>query len=158
MLTVRTSSCPSLVLAPAALQTSRMSPSMISEPISRSPCSTPSHSLPLIHSSALPHALELVTTRISFDQDVKVQVFEMTIRVVGSLLSTYQSLDAMVPRSATVLVAHRSQRQIIRPKASLNGGGYGRKASSCIPDTYGTAICTGQPPLRRGRRRNDRDL
>ncbi len=51
--------------------------------------------LPLINPSALPDALEKVTESISFDQDVKVQVFEMTIRALGALLSTYQYLDTL---------------------------------------------------------------
>ncbi|WVR03311.1 hypothetical protein IAU60_000302 [Kwoniella sp. DSM 27419] len=50
-------------------------------------------SLPLLHPSAFPKAVELVAERVSFDQDVKVQVFEMTIRALGALLSTYQLLD-----------------------------------------------------------------
>lgn len=50
--------------------------------------------LPLILPTAYPDALERVS-RISFDQDVKVQVFEMTIRALGALLSTYQRLSAM---------------------------------------------------------------
>jgi mannosidase alpha-like ER degradation enhancer 1 len=49
-------------------------------------------SLPLIHPEAFPEALQRVATEISFDQDVKVQVFEMTIRAMGSLLSTYEHL------------------------------------------------------------------
>jgi len=52
-------------------------------------------SLPLIHPSAFPEALQLISTDISFDQNVKVQVFEMTIRGLGSLLSTYQYLDRL---------------------------------------------------------------
>ncbi|WWD22230.1 hypothetical protein CI109_106721 [Kwoniella shandongensis] len=51
--------------------------------------------LPLIHPAAYPNALYLISTRVSFDQDVKVQVFEMTIRALGALLSTYQYLDAL---------------------------------------------------------------
>lgn len=50
-------------------------------------------SLPLLHPHALPSALERITTQVSFDQDVKVQVFEMTIRALGGLLSMYQYLD-----------------------------------------------------------------
>jgi len=49
--------------------------------------------LPLIHPSAFPGAVEEVATSISFDQDVKVQVFEMTIRALGALLSTHQFLN-----------------------------------------------------------------
>ncbi|KAK4689097.1 hypothetical protein P7C73_g1006, partial [Tremellales sp. Uapishka_1] len=49
--------------------------------------------LPLIHPAALPRALEEITTTLSFDQNVKVQVFEMTIRALGALLSTYQYLE-----------------------------------------------------------------
>lgn len=52
-------------------------------------------SLPQIYPSAYPDALRRVCTEISFDQDVKVQVFEMTIRALGSLLSTYQYLDRL---------------------------------------------------------------
>jgi mannosidase alpha-like ER degradation enhancer 1 len=52
-------------------------------------------SLPTILPSALPRALRLVATEVSFDQDVKIQVFEMTIRALGSLLSTYQYLDRL---------------------------------------------------------------
>lgn len=52
-------------------------------------------SLPSLHPSAFPLALHQVATEISFDQDVKVQVFEMTIRALGSLLSTYQYLDRL---------------------------------------------------------------
>ncbi|ORY31990.1 glycoside hydrolase [Naematelia encephala] len=51
--------------------------------------------LPLIHPEAFPHAVQLVATQVSFDQDVKVQVFEMTIRAMGALLSTYQLLDRL---------------------------------------------------------------
>lgn len=36
-----------------------------------------------------------MTTRVSFDQDVKIQVFELTIRALGALLSTYQYLDGL---------------------------------------------------------------
>ncbi|WVW81609.1 hypothetical protein I302_103604 [Kwoniella bestiolae CBS 10118] len=50
-------------------------------------------SLPLIHPSAFPKAVQLVAEKVSFDQDVKVQVFELTIRALGALLSTYQTLD-----------------------------------------------------------------
>lgn len=63
-------------------------------------------SLPYIYPSAFPDALEKVTTAISFHQDVKVQVFEMTIRALGSLLSTYQYLDQLpdsISAQATVL-------------------------------------------------------
>ncbi|ODN96946.1 hypothetical protein I350_07921 [Cryptococcus amylolentus CBS 6273] len=49
--------------------------------------------IPLLHPTALPDALEKVATQVSFDQDVKVQVFEMTIRALGGLLSMYQYLD-----------------------------------------------------------------
>ena len=48
-------------------------------------------SLPFIYPEALPQALELVS-KVSFDQDVKIQVFELTIRGIGSLLSVYQHL------------------------------------------------------------------
>lgn len=51
--------------------------------------------LPLIYPSAFPDALEKVVTTVSFDQDVKVQVFELTIRALGSLLSTYQYLEKL---------------------------------------------------------------
>ncbi|RXK37277.1 hypothetical protein M231_05419 [Tremella mesenterica] len=51
--------------------------------------------LPLIHLSAFPDAVRRVATEISFDQNVKVQVFEMTIRALGALLSTYQFLDSL---------------------------------------------------------------
>ena len=51
--------------------------------------------LPIIHPKAFPHAVHLVVTEVSFDQDVKVQVFEMTIRGLGALLSTYQYLDRL---------------------------------------------------------------
>jgi len=61
-------------------------------------------SLPLIHPSAFPHALELVSTQVSFDKDVKVQVFEMTIRALGALLSTHQLLDRMIDDEARVLM------------------------------------------------------
>nr|XP_019014344.1 uncharacterized protein I206_00426 [Kwoniella pini CBS 10737]OCF53125.1 hypothetical protein I206_00426 [Kwoniella pini CBS 10737] len=50
-------------------------------------------SLPVIHPSAFPKAVKLVAETVSFDQDVKVQVFEMTIRALGALLSTFQLLD-----------------------------------------------------------------
>jgi len=50
--------------------------------------------LPLIHPGALPDALAKAST-VSFDQDVKVQVFELTIRAMGALLSTYQYLDRL---------------------------------------------------------------
>jgi mannosidase alpha-like ER degradation enhancer 1 len=52
-------------------------------------------SLPLINPKAYPDALKRVCTEISFDQDAKVQVFEMTIRALGSLLSTYQYLHRL---------------------------------------------------------------
>ena len=52
-------------------------------------------SLPMMYPAVFPDALKRVTTQISFDQDVKVQVFEMTIRALGSLLSTYQYLDRL---------------------------------------------------------------
>jgi mannosidase alpha-like ER degradation enhancer 1 len=52
-------------------------------------------SLPLLHPSAYLQALQLVTTEVSFDHNVKVQVFEMTIRALGSLLSTVQQLDRL---------------------------------------------------------------
>jgi mannosidase alpha-like ER degradation enhancer 1 len=52
-------------------------------------------SLPMMYPAVFPDALKRVTTAISFDQDVKVQVFEMTIRALGSLLSTYQYLDKL---------------------------------------------------------------
>lgn len=52
-------------------------------------------SLPQIYPRAFPLALRQITTQVSFDQDVKVQVFEMTIRALGSLLSTYQYLDTL---------------------------------------------------------------
>jgi mannosidase alpha-like ER degradation enhancer 1 len=52
-------------------------------------------SLPMMYPAVFPDALKRVTTQISFDQDVKVQVFEMTIRALGSLLSTYQYLDKL---------------------------------------------------------------
>ena len=48
-----------------------------------------------MYPAVFPDALKRVTTQISFDQDVKVQVFEMTIRALGSLLSTYQYLDKL---------------------------------------------------------------
>jgi mannosidase alpha-like ER degradation enhancer 1 len=49
----------------------------------------------MMYPAVFPDALKRVTTEISFDQDVKVQVFEMTIRALGSLLSTYQYLDRL---------------------------------------------------------------
>jgi mannosidase alpha-like ER degradation enhancer 1 len=52
-------------------------------------------SLPLVLPSEFPDAVRRVATEVSFDQDVKVQVFEMTIRALGSLLSTYQYLDRL---------------------------------------------------------------
>ena len=52
-------------------------------------------SLPTIHPAAFPRALQLVATEVSFHQDVKIQVFEMTIRALGSLLSTYQYLERL---------------------------------------------------------------
>ena len=58
--------------------------------------------LPIILPSSLPHALSLVATEVSFDQDVKVQVFEMTIRAMAALLSTYQTLDRMSDDEARV--------------------------------------------------------
>ena len=51
--------------------------------------------LPLIHPTALPDALDKVVSQVSFDQNVKVQVFELTIRALGALLSTYQYLDKL---------------------------------------------------------------
>jgi len=48
-----------------------------------------------MYPAVYPDALKRVTTEISFDQDTKVQVFEMTIRALGSLLSTYQYLDGL---------------------------------------------------------------
>ncbi|WVQ93882.1 hypothetical protein IAU59_000960 [Kwoniella sp. CBS 9459] len=52
-------------------------------------------SLPVVHPKAYPKAVQLVAEHVSFDQDVKVQVFEMTIRALGALLSTYQYLDEL---------------------------------------------------------------
>ena len=52
-------------------------------------------SLPLLHPTAFLDALRRIATEVSFDQDVKVQVFEMTIRALGSLLSTWQFLDEL---------------------------------------------------------------
>lgn len=52
-------------------------------------------SLPLIYPEAFPAALKRVATVVSFDQDVKIQVFELTIRALGSLLSTYQYLGTL---------------------------------------------------------------
>jgi mannosidase alpha-like ER degradation enhancer 1 len=52
-------------------------------------------SLPTMYPRVYPDALKKICTEISFDQDVKVQVFEMTIRALGSLLSTYQYLDGL---------------------------------------------------------------
>ena len=51
--------------------------------------------LPLLDPASFPDALEKVTTEISFDQDVRVQVFELTIRALGALLSTVQYLDRL---------------------------------------------------------------
>jgi mannosidase alpha-like ER degradation enhancer 1 len=34
-------------------------------------------------------------TFVNFNQDVKVQVFEVTIRVLGALLSTFQTLEKL---------------------------------------------------------------
>ena len=48
-----------------------------------------------MYPAVYPDALQKICTQISFDQDVKVQVFEMTIRALGSLLSTYQYLDRL---------------------------------------------------------------
>lgn len=53
--------------------------------------------LPLILPERFPDALEKVTTTISFDQNVKIQVFELTIRALGGLLSTWQYLDNLPP-------------------------------------------------------------
>jgi mannosidase alpha-like ER degradation enhancer 1 len=49
----------------------------------------------MMYPEAYPAALDKVCKDISFDQDAKVQVFEMTIRALGSLLSTYQYLDRL---------------------------------------------------------------
>lgn len=59
--------------------------------------------LPLILPDEYPAAVERIA-RISFDQDVKVQVFEMTIRALGALLSAHQRLDALPedPRAQAV--------------------------------------------------------
>lgn len=54
-------------------------------------------SIPLILPSAYPEALERISKDVSFDQDVKVQVFELTIRALGGLLSTVQLLDSLDP-------------------------------------------------------------
>jgi mannosidase alpha-like ER degradation enhancer 1 len=51
--------------------------------------------LPIIRPSAFPDAVEKVANSVSFDQDVKIQVFELTIRALGSLLSTYQYLERL---------------------------------------------------------------
>ncbi|ORX34541.1 glycoside hydrolase [Kockovaella imperatae] len=51
--------------------------------------------LPDILPQEFPGALEKVAKGISFNQDVKVQVFEMTIRALGGLLSTYQYLESL---------------------------------------------------------------
>ncbi|WWC97244.1 hypothetical protein V866_004123 [Kwoniella sp. B9012] len=62
-------------------------------------------SLPVIHPTAFPKAVQLVAEKVSFDQDVKVQVFEMTIRALGALLSTYQTLDDLPDDPAQQYVA-----------------------------------------------------
>lgn len=49
----------------------------------------------MMYPASFPDALKRVCTEISLDQDAKVQVFEMTIRALGSLLSTYQYLDKL---------------------------------------------------------------
>lgn len=59
-------------------------------------------SLPTIYPSAFPQALHQVATEVSFDQDVKVQVFEMTIRAMGSLLSTYQYLEGLPDEDSAI--------------------------------------------------------
>ncbi|EKD01431.1 hypothetical protein A1Q2_04273 [Trichosporon asahii var. asahii CBS 8904] len=51
--------------------------------------------LPTLYPDAFPEAVRRVAEEVSFDQDVKVQVFEMTIRAVGALLSTYQTLSGL---------------------------------------------------------------
>lgn len=51
--------------------------------------------LPLILPEEYPAAVERVAQHTDFDQDVKVQVFEMTIRALGALLSTYQRLEGL---------------------------------------------------------------
>lgn len=71
-------------------------------------------SLPIILPLALPDALERITSYVSWDQDVKVQVFELTIRALGSLLSTYQYLDALPAgeaEQATALGLSEEQRK-----------------------------------------------
>ncbi|KAL1409592.1 hypothetical protein Q8F55_003585 [Vanrija albida] len=52
-------------------------------------------SLPDLYPEAFADAVERVATAVSFDQDVKVQLFEMTIRPLGALLSTYQILERL---------------------------------------------------------------
>lgn len=50
--------------------------------------------LPIIAPDLFQDALERLKY-ISFDQNVKIQVFELTIRALGGLLSTWQYLDAL---------------------------------------------------------------
>lgn len=51
--------------------------------------------LPIIAPELFPAAVERVVKHVTFDRDVKVQVFEVTIRILGALLSTFQTLEKM---------------------------------------------------------------
>lgn len=51
--------------------------------------------LPIVAPELFPAAVERVVKYVTFDRDVKVQVFEVTIRVLGALLSTFQTLEKM---------------------------------------------------------------
>ena len=51
--------------------------------------------LPMLYPEVYEESMEKIATEMSFDQDFKVQVFEMTIRALGGLLSTYQHLETL---------------------------------------------------------------
>lgn len=58
-------------------------------------------------------AIDRVIKDTVFDQDVKIQVFEVTIRVLGSLLSSYQQLTEIEARqhAQTAASPHRHSRR-----------------------------------------------
>lgn len=51
--------------------------------------------LPIVAPELFPAAVQRVVTFVNFNQDVKVQVFEVTIRVLGALISTFQTLEKL---------------------------------------------------------------
>lgn len=65
----------------------------------------------------------------SFDRDVKVQVFEVTIRILGSLLSSYQQLIKIEKRD--FLASHD-----LHPQGNVNGSTAGESVSDGIIGSF----------------------